>query len=145
MVKVENESAISARPRRGSDFNDMLLPPLLTRQDANSQICARPRGAVFAAKAGKRPPPPARPTNVKISAAARSTKSTPYRLAAARNLPDLTAITRAASRDDTVSSEVQSRIAAVLGRVGSLAARAENPVEAEAGIRDLASALKDVT
>jgi type IV secretion system protein VirD4 len=144
MVKVDNESAISARPRRGPDFNDMLLPPLLTRQDANSQICGRPRGAVFAAKAGKRPAPPARPMDVKISSAARSTKST-YRLAEARNQPDLAAITRAAGRDETVSSEVQSRIAAVLGRVASLAARAEDRVEAEAAIRDLTSAVKDVT
>jgi hypothetical protein len=82
--------------------------------------------------------------DVKISSAARSTKST-YRLAEARNQPDLAAITRAAGRDETVSSEVQSRIAAVLGRVASLAARAEDRVEAEAAIRDLTSAVKDVT
>lgn len=101
------------------------------------------RGAVFAAKAGRRPPPPAHPVTVTTSIAATPKPST-SRPPLPRNKPDLAAITRAAGRNQEVSTEAQAKIAEAISRVAKVAAKAANKSEADAGLRDLQTALQGV-
>jgi type IV secretion system protein VirD4 len=58
------------------------------------------------------------------------------------NKPDLAAITRAAGRNDAASTEAQAKIAKAISRVAKVAAKAANKSEADAGLRDLETALQ---
>jgi type IV secretion system protein VirD4 len=56
----------------------------------------------------------------------------------------LAAITRAAGRNQAVSTEAQAQIAEAISRVAKVAAKAAIKSEADAGLRDLETALQGV-
>ncbi|RWO93328.1 MAG: hypothetical protein EOQ98_34440, partial [Mesorhizobium sp.] len=105
----------------------------------------------FKAAAAKREPdagrkaatPPSLGSTVTTYLAA-SPKPSSSRPPLPRDKPDLAAITRAAGRNDTVSTEAQAKIAEAISRVAKVAAKAANKSEADAGLRDLETALQGV-
>ncbi|CAM5272558.1 hypothetical protein ATER59S_00107 [Aquamicrobium terrae] len=142
-VDTEPDAGRKAAPKPSAGFGDMLVPPRFARASEAAPASTRPRGAVFAAKAGMRPPPPAHPVTVTTSIAATPKPST-SRPPLPRNKPDLAAITRAAGRNQEVSTEAQAKIAEAISRVAKVAAKAANKSEADAGLRDLETALQGV-
>jgi type IV secretion system protein VirD4 len=139
--KEEPDAGRKAAAKPSAGFGDMLVPPRFARANETAPALTRPRGAVFAAKAGRRLPPPTRPVTVTTDIAA-STKPSTSRPARPRNNPDLAAITRAAGRNEAISTEAQAKLAEAISRVAKVAAKAANKSEADAGLRDLEAALQ---
>ncbi|WP_206523358.1 TraG/TraD/VirD4 family protein, partial [Mesorhizobium sp. M5C.F.Ca.IN.020.29.1.1] len=139
----EPDAGRKAAPKPNAGFGDMLVPPRFAHPNEAAPASTRRRGAVFAAKAGRRPPPPTRPVTVTTYIAANPKRST-NRPPLPRNTPDLAAITRAAERNHAVSTEAQAKIAEAISRVAKVAGKAANKSEADAGLRDLETALQGV-